>query len=378
VRYISEWIRASSAQRKTGNNESTSGVVLPPPLRVDVTTTLGPLTIWVQSPEEAQYIYQEIWVDSVYSMSPLAYDPFEDTETFSTIVDVGAHVGLFALWVAQNLKRASTQRQRQEGKASHREADEESSREKDQGEEDGQDRHNAGSSTKTTSSSQAPMKTKDIQTRIICVEAVPRNFHLLERNLKQNGYEPRKLRLPLVPATCYAATNKSAARFNRSKNVDLTLVEALAWSKGGEKRHITVYPNMTGNSTTKPHQKEDMISSMSYAKRAVYTAGAHTQDATTVTLSQIFRALGVERVSLLKIDVEGAEEDVLEGIEAQDWKKIEAVVLETHDVGDRVKRLVRILMQEKGFEGISLHRDPHAKHNLYLKVTRSAKSEDTC
>jgi amino acid adenylation domain-containing protein/FkbM family methyltransferase len=48
-------------------------------------------------------------------------------------------------------------------------------------------------------------------------------------------------------------------------------------------------------------------------------------------LSEVIREEGIERIDLLKVDVQRAELDVLEGIEAEDWKKIEQVVMEVHD-----------------------------------------------
>lgn len=61
------------------------------------------------------------------------------------------------------------------------------------------------------------------------------------------------------------------------------------------------------------------------------------------TISALIRAHEVERVDLLKVDVEGAELDVLLGIEAADWPKIRQLVVEVHDVRGRVGELRRML-----------------------------------
>lgn len=45
-------------------------------------------------------------------------------------------------------------------------------------------------------------------------------------------------------------------------------------------------------------------------------------------LSAVLRERAIERVALLKIDVEGAEGEVLSGIEAEHWARIEQVVIE--------------------------------------------------
>ncbi len=61
------------------------------------------------------------------------------------------------------------------------------------------------------------------------------------------------------------------------------------------------------------------------------------------TLSEIIRSEKLERIDLLKIDVQRAELDVLKGIADDDWQKIQQVVMEAHDAkGDtsegRLKR----------------------------------------
>jgi FkbM family methyltransferase len=53
------------------------------------------------------------------------------------------------------------------------------------------------------------------------------------------------------------------------------------------------------------------------------------------TLSSVLRELELDQVDLLKIDVEGAELDVLEGIGEEDWPLIRQIVIEVHDRGRR-------------------------------------------
>jgi amino acid adenylation domain-containing protein/FkbM family methyltransferase len=65
-------------------------------------------------------------------------------------------------------------------------------------------------------------------------------------------------------------------------------------------------------------------------------------------LSDILRREGIDRVGLLKIDVQRAELEVLDGIDESDWPRIEQVVVEVHDqVGGsesgRVDQVVSLL-----------------------------------
>ena len=70
------------------------------------------------------------------------------------------------------------------------------------------------------------------------------------------------------------------------------------------------------------------------------------------SLSAVMREEEVRRVGLLKVDVQGAELEVLRGIEEGDWEKIDQVVMEVHDraVGEegRVEE-VRRMLERRGY-----------------------------
>lgn len=86
------------------------------------------------------------------------------------------------------------------------------------------------------------------------------------------------------------------------------------------------------------------------------------------TVSDILRNHAVERIDLLKVDVEKSELDVLLGIEGQDWPKIKQVVVEVHDLEHRVKKIAALL-KGHGFRKITLEQEPIFKDsnifNLY-------------
>src|SRR6185295_17005375 len=66
-------------------------------------------------------------------------------------------------------------------------------------------------------------------------------------------------------------------------------------------------------------------------------------------ISDVIREHGVERIDLLKIDVQKSELEVLRGIDDGDWSKIEQVVLEVHDLDDRLRQIVS-LFEMRGFQ----------------------------
>jgi amino acid adenylation domain-containing protein/FkbM family methyltransferase len=66
------------------------------------------------------------------------------------------------------------------------------------------------------------------------------------------------------------------------------------------------------------------------------------------TLSSLIREHGVERIDLLKVDVQRSELEVLAGIADHDWPKIRRVVMEVQDVDGEVERIASIL-RGRGF-----------------------------
>jgi amino acid adenylation domain-containing protein/FkbM family methyltransferase len=85
------------------------------------------------------------------------------------------------------------------------------------------------------------------------------------------------------------------------------------------------------------------------------------------TLSQIIGEHEVACIDLLKVDVEGAELEVLLGIDAAHWPRVRQVAVEVHDVDGRLAR-VRDLLAHHGF-AVASEQDAAltgtALHNVY-------------
>ena len=73
------------------------------------------------------------------------------------------------------------------------------------------------------------------------------------------------------------------------------------------------------------------------------------------TFSEVRRQLGVERVDLLKIDVERAELDVLLGIDERDWPRIRQIVAEVHE--DAYAEAIEQMLIERDYR-FAWERDP--------------------
>jgi len=77
------------------------------------------------------------------------------------------------------------------------------------------------------------------------------------------------------------------------------------------------------------------------------------------TLDQAFAAAGLEipvTVDLLKVDVEGLELMVLENLEEKWWPKINAVIVEVHDLDGRLNRVLSLLGSH-GFNNVRVTQD---------------------
>ena len=90
------------------------------------------------------------------------------------------------------------------------------------------------------------------------------------------------------------------------------------------------------------------------------------------TISNIIREYQVQRIDLLKIDVERSELDVLLGIEPQDWHKIKQMVIEVHNEEQRVDQ-VTALLRQYGLSEITIEQEPSFKDSDIFNVYASRK-----
>ncbi len=87
------------------------------------------------------------------------------------------------------------------------------------------------------------------------------------------------------------------------------------------------------------------------------------------TLSRVVHALNIGAIDLLKIDVEGAEWEVLQGISAGDWPRVRQVVAEVHDEDGRLAR-VESLLRAQGYEVVSEPEPQSAAWGVWLVWAR--------
>lgn len=88
------------------------------------------------------------------------------------------------------------------------------------------------------------------------------------------------------------------------------------------------------------------------------------------TLSEVVESLALDRVDLLKIDCEGAELEVLQGLGPSDWPRVRQLVLEVHDVAGRLAAVLALL-REHGFDSLVSEQEPGLEgtvlHNVFAR-----------
>ena len=130
---------------------------------------------------------------------------------------------------------------------------------------------------------------------------------------------------------------------------------------------IAYYPHAAAMSGlyADPHRDQELVrrcllnSGLSTQEAAARLAGSYqlvTLECELRTLSQALVDEGIDAVDLLKIDVERAELDVLDGISDDDWPRIYQVVLEVHDLASRAATITDRLRQ-RGFR-VELDQEP--------------------
>jgi FkbM family methyltransferase len=89
---------------------------------------------------------------------------------------------------------------------------------------------------------------------------------------------------------------------------------------------LTVFPHLPGNSTFHPDLKAaERRVAFAPSRAHLLAEGASTVDVQVDTLSAVLASRGISQeiaISLLKIDTEGAELDVLVGMSDTDWTRV--------------------------------------------------------
>lgn len=212
---------------------------------------------------EIRFIHSEVWTSQVYLAHGI------DLPDDAVVLDVGAHVGLFSLFVKHEYPKAT----------------------------------------------------------VLAFEPIPVTAHALRANVELHKAEGVHV------VNCgLGATHEDAVEFS-------------------------FYPGVPGNSTRYPDQKNRSVelSGEVFGPQGAEEAKRQFDRREAVTTSverlsdMLTRHPGLGEVDLVKIDVEGAEVDVLDGIDDADWPRLRQFVIEVQDLDGQVNR-VRAILDSHGYD----------------------------
>ena len=75
----------------------------------------------------------------------------------------------------------------------------------------------------------------------------------------------------------------------------------------------------------------------------------------------------VERIDLLKIDCEGAEEEALLGLSEEDWARVDQAVIEVHDIDGRLNR-IEVLLRDHGLTELTIEKEEALEKTLLSNI----------
>ena len=241
---------------------------------------------------ETEFLYREIFVDEGYLRHGIAVADGD------TIFDVGANIGLFALFAG---------------------------------------RRAAG-------------------VRVYAFEPIPEVFAALSMNAALHGLDARLF-------DCGLAEAPGTAEFTYYPHA--TLISG-RFADGAEEREVV---RSFVRSQAESEEAGEGLAADRLEELLTERLEARRVTCRLRTLSEVIAAEAVERIDLLKIDVEKSELAVLAGLGEEDWRKVRQVVLEVHDVEGRLAQVLALL-ERHGF-AVAAEQDLElsgtALYNLYAR-----------
>lgn len=245
------------------------------------------LEIVYQTKAEADYFYEDIFQNRVYLKHGITL------RDRAIIFDVGANIGMFSLFAAQNCNNLT----------------------------------------------------------IYCFEPAPPLFEILRLN------------------TTFYEVNAKLFNFGISNETKTAT--------------FTFYPNSSGMSSFYADKEEEkevlkaiMVNQLEQGMAGMEQVMEHADELLeerfkaqpfTCQLRTLSEAIGennIDRIDLLKIDVQKSELDVLQGIKQNDWQKIQQIVIEVHDVEGRLEQITNLL-KNQGYRVVSEQEDLYEGSNIH-------------
>jgi FkbH-like protein/FkbM family methyltransferase len=176
--------------------------------------------------------------------------------------------------------------------------------------------------------------------RVHAFEPIPALADILEANLQLYGVDAVVSRAalgssPAERSMVFYPRSSLQSSLYADQAADESVVRSYA------RQQAAAMPLLSGDGT-----RRDVSNAVETLLRGRFSCEQHLVP--VLPLSSWIRAQEMDRIDLLKIDVERAELEVLDGIAAEHWPIIRQLVLEVHDIDHRVAR-IQCLLEERGF-----------------------------
>ena len=206
---------------------------------------------------------------------------------------------------------------------------------------------------------------------IYAFEPIPAIYNVLQRNIKRHNsegvrsfnYGLSNTNKDLVKFQYYPkASGFSTMYHNEPKafreSVGSIMLQNVDELPPSTKKNLTKVPNFLRSSTLNLKLRKALKSQIVNGK--------------TKTISQVISDRSVEKIDLLKIDVEKSEYDVLLGIQEPDWSIIKQIVIEAHNIDNRVDS-IKALLLNYGFVNIVAEQEKILKRTEYYNIYATRK-----
>jgi natural product biosynthesis luciferase-like monooxygenase protein/FkbM family methyltransferase len=173
--------------------------------------------------------------------------------------------------------------------------------------------------------------------QIYSFEPLPPNFELLQANVSRHNVNARLFNYGLSDSATIANFTfypEAAGLSGRTAN-----------SAGDKEDTKAIVTDWIHNAARENEQ--DLLPQSQLDELLNEYLRAETFNCPVKTLSDVIREHDVERIDLLKIDVEGSEFDVLSGLQEPDWRRIKQIAIEVHSRS--ILNRITSLLEAHGF-----------------------------
>ncbi len=199
-------------------------------------------------------------------------------------------------------------------------------------------------------------------TKVYAFEPIPDIYEVLQANADKFGPER------LIPLPYGVSTEKGEATFDYYPNSPaLSTSNSHVWDEDPEHFARAVEGNLK-NMPKKMWWAKYIPASLSKYIAGYLRSGKKSVHCRLMPISDIIDEYKVPKIDLLKIDCEGAELEALQGIRDEHWPIVHKVVLEVHDMDNRVQ-VIKDILTKHGFENIVTEKEKGLEktdlYNLY-------------